>query len=620
MTRQEKRGVTEERRPNGRRESPKRERRIGTPCQKTSLSAIAPVVPFTIPLSLSFDVDVFVLGFDSPTPRYSCSFSSPRNVRGATSSPNSSLLFGLAAPLLRPPRFPFTHSKKTPSKPRNQKTLSPQACGDCACAPPPTSAAAFRDAKKTSTSGDACWVCLGEGTRSGDGGGRSGDGGCGTDCCADERLVLPCACPRPVHAACLARWQLHSAGTPEETSCRFCQGQLPDWKGVLTPAEMRHAGWEESDDGGAAAAGPAGEAAPPGGNAAPPASSPLPASPSPSSPPRLHPRLRHPAPTMSVTFNGVVHHIVVRGGPNGYAAFVADVRRIFGIDAGHDMQLAFDCADPVTGGLVKLNGAGAYQAAVHCAAISAAKRMASWSRAQREREQQEEERRRGEEEAAAATEAALALASGGTSEDGDTAMMEEDGASVPSSAPDTPSSEGSGAPSDASSAALDAAIESALAAAASGGNGSGSGSGGEGGSRSPTSASSPPLQQQQQEVAAAASTRVTRRSAAAAAASRQAAEAAQAALAAGSSATVAPGDLRRALAEIAGGVRRLRAAAAAVVGAGGGGASGDDDGDAASTAAALREVADLIASTADASTLQQQQQAQQQQQQQQALW
>ena len=127
----------------------------------------------------------------------------------------------------RPPRFPFTHSKKTPSKPRNQKTLSPQACGDCACAPPPTSAAAFRDAKKTSTSGDACWVCLGEGTRSGDGGGRSGDGGCGTDCCADERLVLPCACPRPVHAACLARWQLHSAGTPEGPAAGSARGSSP---------------------------------------------------------------------------------------------------------------------------------------------------------------------------------------------------------------------------------------------------------------------------------------------------------------------------------------------------------------------------------------------------------
>ena len=47
------------------------------------------------------------------------------------------------------------------------------------------------------------------------------------------------------------------------------------------------------------------------------------------------------------------------------------------------MALAFDCADPVTGALVKLNGAGAYQAAVHCAAVSAAKRLAGWSRQQR---------------------------------------------------------------------------------------------------------------------------------------------------------------------------------------------------------------------------------------------
>jgi hypothetical protein len=31
-----------------------------------------------------------------------------------------------------------------------------------------------------------------------------------------------------------------------------------------------------------------------------------------------------------------------------------------------------------TGHLVKLNGAGAYQAAVHCATISAAKRMRGW--------------------------------------------------------------------------------------------------------------------------------------------------------------------------------------------------------------------------------------------------
>ena len=29
----------------------------------------------------------------------------------------------------------------------------------------------------------------------------------------DEPLTYPCHCPRPVHAPCLARWQLHSAGS-----------------------------------------------------------------------------------------------------------------------------------------------------------------------------------------------------------------------------------------------------------------------------------------------------------------------------------------------------------------------------------------------------------------------
>ncbi|KAK9831492.1 hypothetical protein WJX81_002044 [Elliptochloris bilobata] len=157
---------------------------------------------------------------------------------------------------------------------------------------------------------DACWVCLGEST-------------------PDEPLTYPCHCPRPVHAPCLARWQLHSAGSREETRCRFCDGELPDWKPVLTPS---------------------GE------------------------------EVAIASPTMSVTFNGNVHHVTVRGGPGGYEAFIGDIRRIFGITAEHDMQLAFDCADPVSGHLVKLNGAGAYQAAVHCATISAAKRLRGWSR------------------------------------------------------------------------------------------------------------------------------------------------------------------------------------------------------------------------------------------------
>ena len=50
-----------------------------------------------------------------------------------------------------------------------------------------------------------------------------------------------------------------------------------------------------------------------------------------------------------------VHHVTVRGGPGGYEAFINDIRRIFGITAEHDMQLAFDCADPVTGAHIMCN-------------------------------------------------------------------------------------------------------------------------------------------------------------------------------------------------------------------------------------------------------------------------
>ena len=39
----------------------------------------------------------------------------------------------------------------------------------------------------------------------------------------------------------------------------------------------------------------------------------------------------------------------MRGGPGGYESFIGDIRRIFGITNEHDMHLAFDCADPVTG-------------------------------------------------------------------------------------------------------------------------------------------------------------------------------------------------------------------------------------------------------------------------------
>lgn len=53
-----------------------------------------------------------------------------------------------------------------------------------------------------------CWICLEEG----------GD------------LVSVCDCPSCVHSQCLAKWQLHNIGKPEEINCRFCKKEFPDWK------------------------------------------------------------------------------------------------------------------------------------------------------------------------------------------------------------------------------------------------------------------------------------------------------------------------------------------------------------------------------------------------------
>ena len=61
-----------------------------------------------------------------------------------------------------------------------------------------------------------CWICL-DGAR------------------PDAPLSHACACPRWTHSACLARWQLQSAGTKRETLCEFCAKELPPWKDALTP-------------------------------------------------------------------------------------------------------------------------------------------------------------------------------------------------------------------------------------------------------------------------------------------------------------------------------------------------------------------------------------------------
>jgi E3 ubiquitin-protein ligase DOA10 len=61
------------------------------------------------------------------------------------------------------------------------------------CAPPRAAPAARgRDAEPADNE-RCCWICLGDDE-------------------AESPLVQPCSCPRFTHRACLAHWQLVSAG------------------------------------------------------------------------------------------------------------------------------------------------------------------------------------------------------------------------------------------------------------------------------------------------------------------------------------------------------------------------------------------------------------------------
>ncbi|KAL4451767.1 hypothetical protein ABPG75_007429 [Micractinium tetrahymenae] len=139
-------------------------------------------------------------------------------------------------------------------------------------------------------------------------------------------LVFPCKCPRTAHPRCLARWQLQSAGSRKETHCEFCDARLPDWKRTLTPQC--------------------------GANA--------------------------PA-VMNVNFDGRTYSFEVKPGPDGYRQFTEAIRRAFSLPDDSELNITFTCDEPTTdnGSLLTLQGSGAYDAAVHCASVSAARRLTS---------------------------------------------------------------------------------------------------------------------------------------------------------------------------------------------------------------------------------------------------
>lgn len=160
-----------------------------------------------------------------------------------------------------------------------------------------------------------CWICL-------------------DPACPDRPLTRPCKCPRYCHPTCLARWQLQSAGTRRETRCEFCDGVLPDWRKTLTP------------DCGANA----------------------------------------PA-IMNVNFDGRTYSFEVKPGASGYLQFTEAIRHAFQLPSDSELNITFTCDEPCTAlqcpepttdsasNLLTLQGAGAYDAAVYCASVSAARRQ-----------------------------------------------------------------------------------------------------------------------------------------------------------------------------------------------------------------------------------------------------
>lgn len=166
-------------------------------------------------------------------------------------------------------------------------------------------------------------------------GSESKDIECGDDTMRDEDMCwichdghgvsMPlertCRCPwMKVHRQCLARWQLQQAGKVEERRCRFCRDTLPDWRDV-------HAG------------------------------------------------LPRAQPVMTVVHEGLTHQVIVEPGEEGQKKFQDDIRRIFGLEGHETIQLTFGCRIPDSRHEVVLEGWESYDAAVHCASLSAGQRQ-----------------------------------------------------------------------------------------------------------------------------------------------------------------------------------------------------------------------------------------------------
>eukprot|EP00955_Chlamydomonas_euryale_P032031 335654-Chlamydomonas_euryale.AAC.1 len=67
--------------------------------------------------------------------------------------------------------------------------------------------------------------------------------------------------------------------------------------------------------------------------------------------------------------------IPVKQGDDGLTEFTTRIRDLFRLPEDVDISLTFGCKEPLSGRHLKLEGVGAFDAAVHCASVAAAERQ-----------------------------------------------------------------------------------------------------------------------------------------------------------------------------------------------------------------------------------------------------
>ncbi|EFJ49279.1 hypothetical protein VOLCADRAFT_59577 [Volvox carteri f. nagariensis] len=154
---------------------------------------------------------------------------------------------------------------------------------------------------------ETCWICFDSSSQS-------------------RKLVKPCLCPRYVHSACLAQWQVSAPELTPQQEHRLSREEYPPWTTSITPVH-------------------------------------------------LQPNTAQVQPWMAVICGDEVVNIAVRPGPQGLEEFQETIRRLFGFTQDCDIEVTFQCRTPLGGAPVTLHGFQCYDAAAVCAAISANSRV-----------------------------------------------------------------------------------------------------------------------------------------------------------------------------------------------------------------------------------------------------